>query len=87
VFVWQPLGAKWTLRWYLYEIAGGQLAMAVMEPELMLSQTREPPALDPDARAALVNLHLNAAGLPEVTLRTPSGPRTIPITPRALKTR
>jgi hypothetical protein len=83
LFVWQPSDTGWALRWHLYEIFRGGLTMATAET-VSTSNGAEPPRVDPDA---LIDLHVNASGLPEVTLKTPAGPRTVAITPQASKIR
>lgn len=82
LFFWQPLENIWTLHWFLYEISSGELRTAAMETALSTSTGREPPDITRFEPGAFVDLHVNESGLPEATLQTPAGPRTVPIQPR-----
>jgi hypothetical protein len=78
----EPSNAGWDLRWALYQIARGEVRSVAMEGSLAHFAQHDPPDPARVDLGAVVNVHLNASGLPECTVQTSAGPRSVALSTR-----
>jgi hypothetical protein len=73
----EPVNAGWTLRWSLYQVVSGELRRAAMEEALAQFNGGGLPDLERLDLGSMVDLRVNDRGLPECTVQTLTGPRSV----------
>ena len=75
----EPSNGGWRLDWNLFQIVQGELQLVGAEQAVERFDGRDPPDVARIDLSASAGVHVNDRGVPEYTVRTASGLRSIPI--------